>query len=125
MSGGGERRRVLLADDSAIIGKQLGAILQNSQEFTIVGRASNGAEAIRLYSDLRPDLVCLDVIMPVLDGLKALSAILHKDATANIVMVTSLGAVADRVNEALTLGAKAVIAKPFQPEQVLRTLREI
>jgi len=57
--------------------------------------------------------------------LKALSAILQRDADAKVVMITSLGSVADRVEEALSLGAKAVIAKPFRSEQVLQTLRAV
>ncbi|MDD9942549.1 MAG: response regulator [Myxococcales bacterium] len=118
-------RRVLLADDSEIVGRQLAKIVGQSEEFELVGRASNGAEAIRMYAELEPDVVCMDIVMPILDGLKALGAILQSDSAAKVVVVTSLGTVADRVQEALALGAKAVVAKPFDAEQVLRALREV
>ena len=67
----------------------------------------------------------MDMNMPVMDGLTALRTVMAMDPNAKVVMVTSLGGVGDKFAEALRLGAKTVISKPFDAEVVLKTLREL
>ena len=91
----------------------------------MVGHAKNGAEALRLYKELAPDVVCMDIIMPVLDGLQATRTILEHDPDAKIVVISSQGGNAEKAAEALRVGARAVITKPFKTEQLVSTLRQV
>ncbi len=119
------RRTVLIADDSAIARRQLAEILEASGEFVVVDQAANGAQAVKLFSQLKPDLVCLDMVMPVMDGMQTLRAIRASAPHVKVVMVTSMGGVADRVLEAYDRGALAVVVKPFVHDEVLAVLRKV
>jgi two-component system chemotaxis response regulator CheY len=116
-------KKVLVVDDSLSLGRQLSQIITSSGEFEVIGQAKNGAEAIQMYQTARPDIVCMDINMPVMDGMTALRTIVALDKNAKIVMITSLGGVGEKFTEVLKLGAKNVISKPFQPDNVLNILR--
>lgn len=116
-------KKVLVVDDSLSVGRELSNIISGSGEFEAIGHAKNGAEAIQMYRQIHPDIVCMDMNMPVMDGITALRTLVVLDKNAKIVMVTSLGGVGDKYTEALKLGAKGVISKPFQPDEVLKILR--
>ncbi len=118
-------KRVLIVDDSISVGRQLGKIITGTGEFEVIGQAKNGAEAIKRYKDEQPDIVCMDMNMPVMDGLTALRSLLSLDRDAKVIMVTSLGGVGDKFTEAMKLGARNVISKPFEPDDVLRILRDL
>ncbi len=119
-------KRVLIVDDSISVGRQLGKIIAGAgEEFEVIGHAKNGAEAIQVHQVERPDIVCMDMNMPVMDGLTALRTLVAIDRDVKVVMVTSLGGVGEKYTEALKLGAKNVISKPFEPDNVLRILREL
>ncbi len=118
-------KKVLVVDDSLSVGRQLGQIIAGTGEFEVIGHARNGAEAIQMYQTDRPDIVCMDMNMPVMDGPTALRSIVAIDPAAKVVMITSLGGVGDKFTEALKLGARNVIAKPFQPDDVLKILRAL
>lgn len=115
-------RRVLVVDDSNMIVKQLSKILAESGRYEVIGDASDGLVAMKRYRELKPDVVCMDVVMPNYDGLKALAMLLKLDPQAKIVVISSLGGTADVVTQALQQGAKNVIAKPFEPQKVLDVL---
>lgn len=118
-------KNVLIVDDSISVARQLEKILSDSGEFTVLGHAKNGAEAISRYQAQRPDIVCMDMNMPVMDGITALRTLLALDRSATVVMVTSLGGVGEKYTEALKLGARDVISKPFQPDDVLSIFRRL
>jgi len=118
-------KRVLIVDDSISVARQMEKILGESGEFEPVGHARNGIEAIKLYKELKPDIVCMDMNMPVMDGITALRTLIALDSAAKVVMITSLGGVGDKFTEAMKLGARNVISKPFEAEKVLKILREI
>ena len=118
-------RRVVIADDSIASLRQLEKIIAGSGEFEVVGTARNGLEAIRMYQAQHPDILCMDLNMPEMDGISALRTLVALDQQAKVVLVTSLGGVGDKFTEALKLGAKAIVAKPFQPDHLLRILREL
>lgn len=120
-----EQKKVLLVDDSITTAKQLEQIIGGFPGYEIVGHAKNGAEAVKLYKTLKPDIVCMDIVMPLMDGLQATRAILQSDKDAKVVMISSLGGVGDKVVEALKVGAKNVIAKPFEPEKIQSTLEAL
>lgn len=116
-------KKVLLVDDSISVARQLEKILVESGEFQVVGHGKNGLEAIKLYQTLNPDIICMDMNMPGMDGITALRTLMAVNKEVKIVMITSLGGVGDKFNEAIKLGAKNVISKPFEAENVLKILR--
>ena len=116
-------KRILITDDALFMRVTLKNILvQNG--FEVVGEAQNGAEAIKLYGDLKPDLVTMDITMPEMDGLTALKAIRANDPQARVVMVTAMGQ-KSMVVEALQNGAKDFIVKPFQADRVVEAVNKL
>jgi two-component system chemotaxis response regulator CheY len=118
-------KKVVIVDDSIAVARQLGKILVGSGEFEVVAQGRNGLEAIKLYQMHHPDLICMDMNMPGMDGITALRSLVAMDKNVKIVMVTSLGGVEDKFNEALRLGAKGVVSKPFEAEELLKMLRNL
>lgn len=118
-------RKVLIVDDSISVARQLEKILTESGAFEVVGHGKNGMEAIKMHQSLHPDIICMDMNMPVMDGLTALRTLTALDKNVKVVMVTSLGGVGDKYAEALKLGARNVISKPFEQETVLKVLRDL
>lgn len=117
------KKNILLIDDSAVIARQLQKILDGSRDFEVIGHALNGLDGIKLFSTLRPDIVLMDLIMPEMDGLQAMRNIMSIDKNAKIVVVSSTGGVEEKTMEALRFGAKSVISKPFEAEQVINVLK--
>lgn len=118
-------KKILVVDDSLSVARQLEKIIACSGEFTCVGHAKNGAEAIKMNHAEDPDIICMDMNMPGMDGLTALRSLSMLDKEVKVVMVTSLGGVGDKFTEALKLGAKNVISKPFEADDVLKILRDL
>ncbi|MCL5037682.1 MAG: response regulator [Chloroflexi bacterium] len=116
-------QRVVIADDARFMRLMLRDILERNG-FEVVGEAENGAEALNLFKEHRPDLVTLDVVMPGYDGLTALKAIIGYDGNARVVMVSAMGQM-PFVEEAMSNGAKGYIVKPFSPAKVLETIHEV
>lgn len=111
-----EHRRVLIAEDEALIRLDLAEMLAE-EGYEVVGEASDGETAVRLAEELRPDLVILDIKMPVLDGLAAAERI----AAARIAPVIILTAFSQRdlVERARAAGAMAYLVKPFQKSDLV------
>lgn len=126
---GGEPYRVLIVDDSMFIAKQLSQIL-TSEGFEVLASASDGEEGVEKYKELHPriDLVTMDVTMPKMDGITALTKILEFDKNAAVIMISALGR-NDLVKSALMAGAKNYIVKPLDRakvlERVVATLKKI
>ncbi|OEC02189.1 chemotaxis protein CheY [Lysinibacillus sphaericus] len=85
--------------------------------YEVVGNAVNGKEAVELYRELQPDLVTMDVTMPVMTGIAAVKRIIPEFPDAKIVMITALGQ-QKLIVEAIESGAKDFITKPFEPEKL-------
>jgi len=115
-------RKVLLVEDSVTGAQHMSRTIEGLGGFSIVGRAMNGLEAIRLYRELQPDLVVMDIVMPDMDGITALRTILAQDKNAYVVMVSSMGGVGEKANECLRLGAKSVVSKPFDIDNLRKAL---
>ncbi|MER1956904.1 MAG: response regulator [Solibacillus sp.] len=107
---------VLVVDDALFMRVAIGNMLKE-WGFEIVGEAENGKEAIALYDQLKPDLVTMDVTMPVMTGIDAVKTIVDKDPDAKVIMITALGQ-QKKIKAAIESGAKDFITKPFQPEQL-------
>ena len=107
---------VLLVDDSRTVLAQLERILNEIDDVSIVGMARNGASAIRMATESRPDLVLMDIVMPGLDGLSALRTIKSMHPEMEVAMVSSVSGDAQKAEEAFRLGACQVLGKPFEAE---------
>lgn len=115
--------RCLVADDSEFARGTISRVIEKLGG-TVVGEASSGREAVEMFSTLHPDLVLLDITMPELDGVEALRQIRDLDATANVIMVSSLGH-REMVWRAMRLGAKHFITKPFTPDYASLVIRSV
>ena len=115
--------KILIVDDAAFMRMMLADILIE-KGFEIAGEAEDGEEALRLYGELKPDLVTMDIIMPGSGGIDAIKDILNEDPQAKILMVSALGQQV-LVKEALEAGAKGFVVKPFKPEKVIEEIQNI
>ncbi|OGF68175.1 MAG: hypothetical protein A2Y62_05270 [Candidatus Fischerbacteria bacterium RBG_13_37_8] len=119
-----KRKKILIADDSVVAFKHLSNII-SEKDYEVVGHAKNGAEVLKMYKELRPDIVLLDLVMPIMTGLEALDGLMQIDLNAKVVVISSIGGVGQKAIKALEMGAKNVITKPFHEEAVLRILKEL
>lgn len=114
---------VLLVDDSRSVLAQLEGMLSDVDGVNVVGVARNGGEAIRMVSELHPDLVLMDIVMPRMDGMAALRVIRTNHPGVQVAMLSSVGGTASRAEECFRLGAVQVIGKPLD-ERILEGLIE-
>jgi two-component system, response regulator PdtaR len=113
---GAERRRVLIAEDEALIRLDLAEMLVE-EGYDVVGEAGDGETAVRLALDLKPDLVILDIKMPIMDGLAAAERIAG-ERVAPVVILTAFSQ-RDLVERARAAGAMAYLVKPFQKSDLV------
>lgn len=113
---------VLIVDDAMFMRTKASRLLTEEGYETV--EAVNGAEAVQKYASVRPDLVLMDITMPVMDGIEALRAIRGLDDDAKVIMVTALGQ-RSMVLEAIRAGAKDFVVKPFQPDKLLEAVRKL
>ena len=116
--------RVLLADDHSIMRDGLRVMLEQSGEFEVVGQARDGEEAVRAASELAPDVVVLDVMMPNKDGVEACREIMESLPDTRVVMLTA-STEEDAVIEAVAAGATGYLQKVSGMEQLLATVRDV
>jgi DNA-binding NarL/FixJ family response regulator len=114
--------RVLVADDHGVMRDGLVELLSVADDLEIVGTAGNGAQAIELVRDLRPDVVLMDISMPEVDGILATGSILEAEPETRIVMLTAFSD-RDRVVAALDAGAIGYLLKDSEPHEVLDAVR--
>ena len=114
--------KVLIADDSEFMRSLLREILE--EEYAIVDEAENGVEAIELYDDHDPDVVMMDIVMPIRDGIEATNEITDGDPSANVIMCTSVGQ-EEKMKSAIQAGAQGYITKPFQKPSVLDEIENV
>ncbi|MBR5944387.1 MAG: response regulator [Lachnospiraceae bacterium] len=114
---------VLIVDDSRTSRK----ILRNlfiEEGYEIAGEAGDGEVAIRMYKELKPDIVSMDITMPIMNGIDSLKRIMEIDPDAKVVMVTSAGQ-QSKMTEAVKYGAKDFVTKPFENETVAYVFNKI
>ncbi len=119
-----EKIRVLVADDHAIVREGLRGLIQSEPNLELVGEASNGQAAVRLAHDLQPDIILMDLMMPVTNGIEATSEIKSQNPQARILVLTSFSD-DDQVFQALKAGAQGYLLKDSAPIELLRAIRRV
>ncbi len=115
--------KILIVDDSRTSRKILREIFTEAGH-EIVAEAENGQDGVEKYSEFKPDIVTLDITMPVLDGLAALKEIKKIDPNAKVVMVTAIGK-QNMVVEAIKSGASEFVTKPFDKDNILKIISKL
>ena len=115
--------RIMVVDDALFMRTLLRGILEG-EGWEVVAEASDGAEAVVKYFEVRPDVTTMDIVMPKKSGIEALTEIVLLDQGAKVVMCTAMGQ-ESLVDEAKRAGAKGYLIKPFDPLQVKSVIREV
>jgi DNA-binding NarL/FixJ family response regulator len=116
--------RVLIADDHRLFAEALEAILGGDPRITVVGHAGDGREAVKLAGDHKPDVVLMDISMPVMDGIEAARAIKDEGGDASILMLTGSNSRAD-VDRARKAGAAGYVTKDRIASELIDAIVEI
>ena len=123
MSTESRRIRVLLADDHSIMREGLQVMLERSEEFEVVGQARDGVGAVKAASELSPDVIVMDVMMPKKDGVEACREIMESLPDTRVIMLTA-STDADAVIEAVAAGATGYLQKVSGMDRLLSTVKE-
>ncbi len=115
---------VLLVDDQPLLRMGFRLILEGEDDLSIVGEASDGAEAVRQVRELKPDVVLMDVRMPVLDGIEATRAITATGASARVIILTTFD-VDEYAFAGLQAGASAFLLKDVAPSELIHAVRVV
>ena len=116
--------RILIADDHRLFAEALEAILATDERIEVVGKASDGGEAVELAEELRPDVVLMDVSMPVLDGFEATRAIREASEGVRVLMLTGSNSRAD-VDKSREAGASGYVTKDRIASELIATIVEV
>ena len=116
--------RVLIVDDHAIVRKGIRALLAEVEDLQAVGEASNGQQAVAQVEALRPDVVLMDLVMPVMDGIEATRAITSEKAGPSILVLTSFAG-DDKVFPAIKAGAVGYLLKDSEPAELVSAIRQV
>lgn len=116
--------RLLIADDQALVRGALGALLDLEPDLTVVGMASDGAEAVRLSAELRPDVCLMDIQMPGMDGVEATRRIRAESRGTRVLVVTTF-ARPGYLRSALDAGASGFIVKDTPAEELAEAVRRV
>ena len=119
-----EMIRVLVVDDHRLVRKGLISLLSSRPEIEITGEAENGQLALALSAELRPDVILLDLSMPVMDGLATIPALKKQESTAGILVLTSFSE-DERVFAAVRAGALGYVLKDASLEELLDAIRSV
>jgi DNA-binding NarL/FixJ family response regulator len=114
--------RVLLADDHGLVRDGLGRLLASVPDIEVVAAAADGAEAVELAREHRPDVILMDLRMPGMDGSEATRRLLEEDPEAQVVILTSFSE-RDEILTALDAGAIGYLLKDAEPDEVIRGVR--
>jgi two-component system chemotaxis response regulator CheY len=116
--------RIVIVDDNAVVREVLRGMIGRDDRLKLVGQAATGEGAIDLVKSLNPDLVCLDVMLPGVDGLEVLRAIRAAHPDIKVILVSG-HSTSDVVESAMKSGASGFIVKPFNANKLLQTIHSV
>jgi two-component system, NarL family, response regulator LiaR len=116
--------RILIADDHAIVREGLRTLISSQAHMTIVGEAADGLEVVRKARLLKPDIILMDLVMPLLDGIEAIRQIKKEQPEMPILVITSF-ADDDKVFPAIKVGALGYLLKDSSPQQLLQAIVDV
>ncbi len=114
---------VLLVDDLSFMRSAMKSIVTGGG-MEVAGEAENGIEAVKLYRSLKPDVVLMDITMPVMNGIRALDRIMKMDPGARVIMCSALGQ-NKYIIKSIQLGARDFVVKPFTPERIISSISKV
>lgn len=112
-----DKKKILIGDDSILARKQIKDIILGIRGDVEFVDATNGQEAVDKYSEVKPDMVFLDIVMPMRDGIDATKGIIDKDPSAIIIIASSVGT-QSQLKAAIDAGAKDFVQKPIRADQI-------
>ena len=119
-----ETIRILIADDHLMVRKGLSALIQGVSDFTLVGEAEDGNQAIAMCRDLRPDVILMDIVMPEVSGIEAIRSIRTDNPAVNIIALTSFPD-QQLIKQALGAGARGFIYKDVSMDELVNAIRQV
>ncbi len=114
----------VITDDAMFMRTLLRKMIEQNEDFEVLGEASNGLEAIEAAGRHKPDIMTLDITMPEMDGIHAVPEIMKVSPATKIIMVTAMGQ-QSMVIEAIKMGAKDFVVKPFEKSRVYQAIRNV
>lgn len=116
-------KKILVIDDSPFVFKTVSKALEGT-DYIVVDNALNGQMGLEKYDEHQPDVITLDVTMPIMDGLETAKHLYAKNPNVKIIMLSAMGDEA-LLNEARTIGIKHFLTKPFKPDGLKEKLAEV
>lgn len=116
--------KIMIVDDHPVVRKGMIALLQGEADMEVVGECGNGAEALDMYPRLMPDIVLMDLVMPVLDGIEAIQRIRADHPKARILVLTSF-TTNEKVFAAIKAGAAGYLLKDSDPEELVKAIHQV
>lgn len=116
--------QILIVDDHDFVRMGLKSFFAGYDEVEVVGEASNGEEAVALAEELSPDVILMDMVMPVMDGIQAIEEIRNRKLKSKVIVLTSF-ATDDKVFPAIKAGAIGYLLKDSAPEELLSAIRKV
>ena len=119
-----EKISLLLVDDQPLLREGMRVILELEEDITVIGEAENGQEAIALYGELRPDVVLMDIRMPVMNGIDAIQSICSSDPSAKIIILTTFDN-DDYIFDGIRAGALGYVLKAITSDRLIDAVRGV
>jgi DNA-binding NarL/FixJ family response regulator len=119
-----QRIGVMIVDDHAMVRAGMKILLNEYDDLNVIGEAANGLKAIELVDQLDPDVILMDLHMPVMDGIEATRRILAKRPLQHIIVLTGM-LDEERLFQAIQAGAQGCVEKTIQPEELLQAIRDV
>ena len=121
---GNQPIKVLIVDDHVMVRKGIKALLSEYEDITVIGEAADGLKAIDMVEALKPDVVLIDLAMPVMEGIEAIKRIIAIQPDQHIIVLTSYTG-DDKLIPAIKAGAMGYLVKDAQPEELVQSIRDV